>query len=95
VIWGFPVALALLAVYLAVVVLVNRHRPPGDRIKEVNAPANLDKKLGGTIKITIWNVGYAGLGKGSDFVMDGGKSWAGFPPRAGRLAKIWRQFAPD
>ncbi len=76
--WVLLAALALLAVYLLAVVLVNRVRPPGDRIELVNAPANLDKKLGDTIQITTWNIGYAGLGRGSDFVMDGGKSW--FPP---------------
>lgn len=31
-------------------------------------------KLGDTIKLTSWNIGYAGLGEKSDFFMDGGKN---------------------
>jgi len=76
--WVLLLLLALLVIYLLVVVLVSRNRPPGDRIRVVNRPQDLRKKLGQTVKITTWNIGYAGLGRGSDFVMDGGKSW--FPP---------------
>ncbi len=32
------------------------------------------KPLSEIIKVMIWNIGYAGLGEESDFVMDGGKS---------------------
>ncbi|VAW21674.1 hypothetical protein MNBD_ALPHA12-42 [hydrothermal vent metagenome] len=76
--WLITGILVTLVVYLLVVVLVNRNRPPGDRISLVSRPKNLEAKLGQTIKITSWNIGYAGLGRGSDFIMDGGKNW--FPP---------------
>ncbi len=76
--WVFLSLFILLIAYLALVVLVNRNWPPGDKIKLINKPDNLAAKLGQTIKITTWNIGYAGLGRESDFVMDGGKSW--FPP---------------
>ncbi len=77
-IWTVVSVFITLAVYLLLVVLVNRLLPPGKKAIVVNRPKKLAEKLGQSIKITSWNIGYAGLGKGSDFVMDGGKSW--FPP---------------
>ncbi len=37
-----------------------------------------ERLAGGTLDITVWNLGYGGLGAGSDFIADGGEHM--FPP---------------
>lgn len=75
----------LILAYIWLVVWMNRNRPPGDKISALNHPANLPTKLGATIHIATWNIGYAGLGRLSDFVTDGGKSR--FPPSSEAVAE--------
>lgn len=68
----------VLIVYVLLVIFINRTRPLGNRARVLNSPDNLSDQFGNNLTLTIWNIGYAGLGKASDFVMDGGKQW--FPP---------------
>ncbi len=76
---GFVTPFVVMALaYLGVVLWVNRNRPPGDEISVLKHPSGLAQHVGASLDITVWNVGYAGLGKGSDFITDGGKSR--FPP---------------
>ncbi len=51
---------------------------PSIKIKILNEPKELPAQLDKNISITAWNIGYAGLGEKSDFIMDGGKSY--LPP---------------
>jgi endonuclease/exonuclease/phosphatase family metal-dependent hydrolase len=55
---------------------------------------------GDVLAVTTWNVGYAGLGAGSDFVIDGGVHW--FPPsrravrdNAGAIARWLAEHPSD
>ncbi len=64
---------------------MSRNRPPGDKISVLNNPTLLAHNVGSTLDITTWNIGYAGLGRGSDFVTDGGKNW--FPPSSKVVAQ--------
>ncbi len=58
--------------YLAIIVLLNRKiAPKGANI--ISSPEGLKKTLPQAIKLTTWNIGYAGLGQESDFLIDGGK----------------------
>lgn len=40
---------------------------------------------GDTLSLATWNLGYAGLGRGSDFFADGGESW--LPPSRGAVVE--------
>ncbi len=82
--WG-AILFALIAVYCAVIFLMNRYRPHGNKVKVLHKPDNLPDKLDATLTLTSWNIGYGGLGKESDFVTDGGKSW--FPPSLNAVKK--------
>ncbi len=53
--------------------MVNRNKAPKGAII-ISEPDGLSKVLPQTIKISIWNIGYAGLGYESDFIIDGGKN---------------------
>jgi endonuclease/exonuclease/phosphatase family metal-dependent hydrolase len=74
----FFILLGAFLFYLLAVVLVNRNKMPDEKISLLNAPKNLNEKFDTNISILTWNIGYAGLGKESDFTTDGGKSF--FPP---------------
>jgi endonuclease/exonuclease/phosphatase family metal-dependent hydrolase len=73
--------LALLVVLIAAfigVFLVANHSAVGDpgdvkRVAQEGLPS-----AGDTLEIVTWNLGYGGLGAGSDFVADGGEHY--FPP---------------
>lgn len=75
---GVAGVLVVLILYILLVIFMNRTRPLGNRARILKQPANLSDQFGDNLSVTIWNIGYAGLGKDSDFVMDGGKHW--FPP---------------
>ncbi len=70
--------LVLALAYLGVVLWLNRSHPPGDKISVLKQPSGLAQHVGASLDITLWNIGYAGLGRLSDFVTDGGNSR--FPP---------------
>lgn len=58
--------------YLVIIVLLNRNiAPKGTKI--ISEPEGLEKTLPQTIRLLSWNIGYAGLGEESDFLIDGGK----------------------
>ncbi len=75
--WGALIFGALL-LYLILVIFLNRYRPSGDKVEYLNSPNISEEPAASSITLTIWNIGYAGLGKDSDFITDGGKSW--LPP---------------
>ena len=63
------VAAALFLVFLT----LDEYRPADTEEIEVRGASSNNKVTAGeTMSIITWNVGYAGLGKDSDFVMDGG-----------------------
>ncbi len=64
--------------YVIVVIIVNRNRGVAARIVDLDRPAGLPDTAGNEISISIWNLGYAGLGSASDFIKDGGTRM--FPP---------------
>ncbi len=74
----FLAILILFILYLLVVVLLNRSAKPVSKVKLLQKPTQTPSEAENEISILIWNIGYAGLGKNSDFVMDGGEMF--FPP---------------
>ncbi len=75
----------LFSCYLLFVVLANKSSKPSTKIAILNEPKNIVSFLEKEISITIWNIGYAGLGKNSDFITDGGKRF--FPPSRNEVNK--------
>jgi endonuclease/exonuclease/phosphatase family metal-dependent hydrolase len=70
-------AALLLALYLSAVNIANA-RSSG-RVSDIRRVARSDLPFAGdTLTLFSWNLGYAGLGAGSDFKVDGGKHY--FPP---------------
>ncbi len=70
-------AAAVFAVWLAVTIGVNRMRKDVE-IEPVGPVAAMPDIAGDALSVTIWNLGYAGLGAESDFSVDGGKNY--LPP---------------
>jgi len=67
------IAVVLVAVcYAAIVVVVNRLSRPAPRDIPVAGTEGLPGATD-ALRLTTWNLGYAGLGKESDFVTDGGE----------------------
>lgn len=81
----FFLIIILFVFYLLFVVLVNKSSKPSTKITILNEPKNIVGFLEKEISITIWNIGYAGLGKNSDFITDGGKRF--FPPSYSEVKK--------
>ncbi|MGI5977519.1 MAG: endonuclease/exonuclease/phosphatase family protein [Candidatus Limivicinus sp.] len=53
---------------------IEEYKPaPVEDIEISACPDSINPKAGEGINILSWNIGYAGLGEGSDFFMDGGK----------------------
>lgn len=61
------------AAYAVAVVIANRFDEPRSGPLTVSPAASL-APAGDTISLLTWNLGYAGLGAGSDFIADGGRS---------------------
>jgi len=70
----FFIFLFLLILYLLFIVIINRAKISNEKISILNKAKNAPNSLSNKISITVWNIGYAGLGENSDFVTDGGKS---------------------
>lgn len=70
-------AAAFAAVWLAVAIGVNRMRKDVE-LEPIGPIAAMPSLEGDALSITIWNLGYAGLGAESDFSVDGGKNY--LPP---------------
>lgn len=80
--------------YVALVTAANRAARPASGPLEVTRAADLPA-AGRDLTVFNWNLGYAGLGRESDFVADGGASWRA-PRReiaARNLAGIKRAIA--
>lgn len=73
----FLFAAAALAVWLVAAIGVNRMRQDVE-IEPIGPVAALPAIKGDGVSVTIWNLGYAGLGAESDFSVDGGKNY--LPP---------------
>lgn len=67
----------IIALYIAAFLAVN-HEVAATAADIERAPAANLEPAGDTLVILVWNVGYGGLGAGSDFVADGGAHM--FPP---------------
>ncbi len=74
--WGnwWLVIVALSAIYVVVVFIMNRFFPHGNKAQILNQPPSLPEELDTTLNLTCWNIGYGGLGEESDFITDGGKN---------------------
>ncbi|MDZ7627666.1 MAG: hypothetical protein U5J99_04555 [Parvularculaceae bacterium] len=70
-------AAVVVAVWLAVAIGVNRMRKDV-KLESIGLIAAMPSLEGDTLSVTIWNLGYAGLGAESDFSVDGGKNY--LPP---------------
>lgn len=77
--------LALIAVYIAFVVITNRSLTLPQQDIDFDGQAKGLPTASTTITVGTWNLGYAGLGKESDFVVDGGEHF--FPPSRKIVAK--------
>ena len=71
------VLVAAAALYVSAFLAVN-HQVSAEVADLERAPADALIEAGEALDILIWNVGYGGLGAGSDFVSDGGEHL--FPP---------------
>jgi endonuclease/exonuclease/phosphatase family metal-dependent hydrolase len=71
------VIVGVLALYVGAFLTVNHEVSARPQDAQRTAASEL-AQAGGTLDILIWNVGYGGLGAGSDFVSDGGEHM--FPP---------------
>ncbi|MFN3959879.1 MAG: endonuclease/exonuclease/phosphatase family protein [Parvularculaceae bacterium] len=88
------IAAALAAVWLVTTIGVNRMSR--NVVLEALGPVAAMRSLeGDSLSVTIWNLGYAGLGAESDFSVDGGKNY--LPPSravtAKNIAGISRELA--
>jgi len=77
VVLSLAVLAAAIAVYVAAFLVLNHQVSASARDIQRTEAADLPE-AGATLDVLIWNVGYGGLGAGSDFVSDGGTHM--FPP---------------
>lgn len=75
--WGAGVAIVAFALWLGAFLMVNYSAVAQSRDLERMPAADL-AMAGETLELLVWNLGYGGLGAGSDFVSDGGEHL--FPP---------------
>lgn len=69
------IVILVLAAGLIAWLSIAEYKPESVLELDVNAvPGSKTLQLNEDLDILSWNIGYAGLGKGSDFFMDGGKS---------------------
>ena len=74
------------ALYAGAFSMLNGNSVAATRDLEI-ASTEPERVAGETLNLMIWNLGYAGLGRESDFVADGGTSY--FPPsRAAVRARV-------
>ena len=67
--------IALAAAALVLWLSLTEYKPEDVTVVKVAESSDLESKqpaVGDEISVVSWNIGYAGLGKGSDFFMDGG-----------------------
>ena len=63
----------LLVIALVVFLSVTEYKPADRQTADRINGASYGNEAGGTVTIYTWNIGYGGLGKESDFFMDGGE----------------------
>ncbi len=76
--------LILFFVYLAVLVIVNRNARMPHSTVAFKAPEQQRPVLSDIVSVGTWNLGYAGLGRESDFIVDGGKTLL---PQSGKIVE--------
>ena len=67
--------IALAAAALVLWLSLTEYKPEDVTVVKVAESSDLESRqpaIGDEISVVSWNIGYAGLGKGSDFFMDGG-----------------------
>ena len=71
---GILLAVLIIVLFLFVWIISTEYNPAA--VEPVEVKSEIDTttlKPGQDLSVTTWNIGYGGLGKGSDFFMDGGK----------------------
>lgn len=67
-------AIVILAAALIAWLSITEYKPaPVEQLSVTAAPGSQPIDTAQTLEILSWNIGYAGLGEGSEFFMDGGK----------------------
>lgn len=67
-------AFLVIALYALMVILANGFYVP-PKVKELKWPDNAQKAGPHELDVLSWNLGYAGMGKESNFALDGGTDW--------------------
>ena len=76
---AFKIILIILAVIAAAVIAfiawlsITEYRPESMEEVPISGSSTGKAAIGQELNIVTWNIGYCGLGKDSDFLMDGGK----------------------
>lgn len=71
---AFVAATAIVAFYLVGAYVINSNLQPVADVTTPTARATLPSAIGNQITLSTWNLGYAGLGAGSNFIADGGQA---------------------
>ena len=72
---AFSLLVVMLCLFFFVWLCVREYRPEPIEMMEISSNEKLSKlNSENQLRILCWNIGYGGLGSGSDFFMDGGKS---------------------
>ena len=72
------IVIAVLVLYAVVTTILNRTATLSAKTFDFIDSAQANRRMSETVSVSTWNLGYAGLGKESDFFVDGGTSV--FPP---------------
>lgn len=68
--------LFIIVIFFTIIIylMITEYRPKNEQILEINETfSKKNLKIGETLKIISWNIGFAGLGENADFFKDGGK----------------------
>jgi endonuclease/exonuclease/phosphatase family metal-dependent hydrolase len=75
VIWKILLAIIILAAAGLLFMTITEYRPQSiESVTPADTGASRTLSAGDSVTVLSWNVGYSGLGSGSDFFMDGGKN---------------------
>ena len=71
---GLIIFLLIFAVAFVAYLSITEFKPEPTESLEIKSPSSARVQNGQELNVLIWNIGYGGLGKGSDFFMDGGEN---------------------
>ncbi|WP_120501780.1 hypothetical protein [Roseovarius sp. EL26] len=81
----------LFLVYVCIAIVSNRTAKLPNETVEIGNGLDRGEKVSAPISVATWNLGYAGLGAESDFLVDGGQSL--FPPSRAVVGKNIEQIS--